>query len=68
MTIQFNGKTLTQAQEAAVIAGLRQLATTMESGAVQPNDGDVGDILTAGGQIEALSSDEVYALGDRLVG
>lgn len=55
---------LTQKENDAIIAALRLLASDMESKRVLPNDGDIGDILTNGGEHEGLTSEEVDKLAE----
>ncbi|WP_164034296.1 hypothetical protein, partial [Serratia marcescens] len=61
------GKDLSQPEYDAVIAGLRLLACGLEDKIVEPNDGDIGDMLTCGGQHTGLTSDEIHDLCDRLL-
>lgn len=51
----------------AILAGLRLLQSSLDSGAVKPNDGDIGDILTCDGDHAGLSAAEVDALANSLL-
>lgn len=55
-------------QECAVLAGLRLLADSLARGQITPNDGGVGNLLTNCGDHDALTAEQVQALGDQLVG
>lgn len=59
---------VTPAQFDAILAGLRMLATGLERGTVTPNDNDVGDILTCGGEHPGLTAAQVFDLGDAING
>lgn len=50
----------------ALLAGLRLLARDIDKGLVEPNDGDVGDILTCAGAHAGLSAEQIHAFGDAL--
>lgn len=58
----------------AIVAGLRLLGCALLPGSaeayghVSPNDGDIGDILTNSGEHAGLTSEQVDALCDRLLG
>lgn len=46
----------------AVIAALRLLASEMQGKRVLPDDGDIGDILTSGGDHRGLTHEEIDEL------
>lgn len=48
----------------AALAALRLLSAALIAGAVAPDDGDIGDILTDGGAHPGLTADEIADLGD----
>jgi hypothetical protein len=55
----------------AVIAALRLLARVLNDPTgdpvtVEPDDGDIGDILTNSGTHAGLTSDEVHDIADRI--
>lgn len=52
----------------AVLAGLRLLQCALDSGEVEPNDGDVGNILTCDGDHEGLDAAGIDALCENLNG
>lgn len=45
----------------AILAGLRLLQHSLDTGAVTPDDGDIGDILTCGGEHEGMTATEIDA-------
>lgn len=51
----------------ALLAALKLLEVSMKEGLVQPNDGDIGDLLTNGGEHEGLTPWQISALADRVV-
>lgn len=50
----------------AILAGLRLLAASLDSGAVRPDDGDIGSILTNSGKHAGLTADQIDTLCERL--
>ena len=52
----------------AILAGLRLLQNALELGSVQPNDGDVGDILTDSGEHDGLNEEDIDYLIEKLKG
>ncbi|QFZ84589.1 hypothetical protein GFK26_18345 [Variovorax paradoxus] len=52
---------INQAQHSALLAGLRLLQQALESGTVTPDDGDLGDILTCGGEHAPMTVEEIEA-------
>lgn len=57
----------TEAERDAIYAGLRLLGEALHENRVKPNDGNVGDILTAMGGHAALNADQVHELCDELL-
>lgn len=50
---------LSRAQFDAIIAGLRLLQSSLDAGTVEPNDGDIGDILTCSGEHQGLDAAQI---------
>jgi hypothetical protein len=57
---------VTTPQRDAILAGLRLLAVALTKGEVEPNDGDIGSILTNAGGHEGMSPDDIHDLADRI--
>lgn len=55
---------LTQEQYDAALAGARLLARALKAGDLEPNDGDIGDILTNSGAHAGLSAQAIHAMAD----
>lgn len=55
---------LTSQQYDAVLAGVRHLAASLTAGTVTPDDDDVGQILTNGGEHKGLTADEIHDMAD----
>ena len=51
----------------ALLAALKLLEVALKEGLVRPNDGDIGDLLTNGGEHEGLTPWRISALADRIV-
>lgn len=66
MSIRKNTLILNGPQYDALLAGVRLLAGALGEGMVNPDDGDVGDILTNSGEHPGLTASEVYDLGDAM--
>ncbi|MGF6604020.1 hypothetical protein P3T23_008775 [Paraburkholderia sp. GAS448] len=58
---------VTRRQYDAIVASLRLLERQMEKGAVSPNDGDVGDIMTCSGDHQGLSLEELTLFCDAIL-
>ena len=50
---------LTQPQHSAILAALRLLQQALENGTVEPDDGDLGDILTCGGEHAPMTVEDI---------
>ena len=57
---------VSSAEQDAILAGLRMLMQARDSGTVTPNDGDIGDILTCGGDHAGLDAEDIDALCMRI--
>lgn len=51
----------------AIAAALRLLGNKLEMREIEPNDGDIGDILTGTSEHYGLDAEQIHALCDRLL-
>lgn len=58
------GLRISDSEYDAILAGLRLLQAALEAGDVEPNDGDVGDILTCAGSHAGLTVEQIESLID----
>lgn len=58
---------VTRRQYDAIVTSLRLLGREMEKGAVSPNDGDLGDIMTCSGNHQGMSLEEVTLFCDAVL-
>lgn len=65
--MQMSTFTLNAMETDAVVAALRLLANKVALREIEPNDGDVGDILTGSGEHAGLNAEQIHALCDQIL-